>query len=183
MRARSVTAAAGVMFDQGTGPPLIVIPGVQGRWEWMRPALRELRKHCAHGFLHPVRRLRVGSAIRSDRSGSTTMSAQLDAVFLTAGIEQRRALRRLVRRLHRAPLRRDAPEPCHGPDPGVVARSGVGAQRTAAIVPGAPMAVSSALRRDRTDAGVAGDSGRIRYLGGAAGVLACSTPGESSRRR
>lgn len=27
------------MFDRGTGPPLVVIPGVQGRWEWMSPAL------------------------------------------------------------------------------------------------------------------------------------------------
>lgn len=34
------------MFDAGNGPPLIVIPGVQGRWEWMKPALRELQKRC-----------------------------------------------------------------------------------------------------------------------------------------
>ena len=34
------------MFDAGHGSPLIVIPGVQGRWEWMRPALRELQKRC-----------------------------------------------------------------------------------------------------------------------------------------
>jgi pimeloyl-ACP methyl ester carboxylesterase len=34
------------MFDQGSGPPLIVVPGAQGRWEWMAPALRELRKEC-----------------------------------------------------------------------------------------------------------------------------------------
>ena len=30
------------MFDQGSGSPVVVIPGVQGRWEWMRPALRAL---------------------------------------------------------------------------------------------------------------------------------------------
>jgi pimeloyl-ACP methyl ester carboxylesterase len=34
------------MFDRGSGPPVVVIPGVQGRWEWMRPALRELQKRC-----------------------------------------------------------------------------------------------------------------------------------------
>jgi pimeloyl-ACP methyl ester carboxylesterase len=34
------------MFDQGSGPPLVVIPGVQGRWEWMRPALRALATRC-----------------------------------------------------------------------------------------------------------------------------------------
>jgi pimeloyl-ACP methyl ester carboxylesterase len=30
------------IFDEGSGPPIVVIPGVQGRWEWMRPALRAL---------------------------------------------------------------------------------------------------------------------------------------------
>jgi hypothetical protein len=29
-------------FDQWTGPLVIVIPGVQGRWEWMRPAVEAL---------------------------------------------------------------------------------------------------------------------------------------------
>jgi 3-oxoadipate enol-lactonase len=34
------------MFDHGSGSPLVVIPGVQGRWEWMRPALDALaRRH------------------------------------------------------------------------------------------------------------------------------------------
>ena len=34
------------MFDRGSGPPVIVIPGVQGRWEWMEPALRVLSTTC-----------------------------------------------------------------------------------------------------------------------------------------
>ena len=34
------------MFDKGSGPPLIVIPGVQGRWEWMQPALLRLARQC-----------------------------------------------------------------------------------------------------------------------------------------
>lgn len=34
------------MFDRGSGPPVIVIPGVQGRWEWMRPALEALSQSC-----------------------------------------------------------------------------------------------------------------------------------------
>jgi 3-oxoadipate enol-lactonase len=34
------------MFDKGTGPPLVVIPGVQGRWEWMAPALEALAAQC-----------------------------------------------------------------------------------------------------------------------------------------
>ena len=34
------------MFDRGSGAPLVVIPGVQGRWEWMKPALDALAAHC-----------------------------------------------------------------------------------------------------------------------------------------
>jgi 3-oxoadipate enol-lactonase len=34
------------MFDEGSGPPLLVIPGIQGRWEWMQPALRALATQC-----------------------------------------------------------------------------------------------------------------------------------------
>ena len=34
------------VFTRGGGPPLIVIPGIQGRWEWFRPALRALSLHC-----------------------------------------------------------------------------------------------------------------------------------------
>ena len=34
------------MFDRGSGPPLIVVPGVQGRWEWMQPALIALSRSC-----------------------------------------------------------------------------------------------------------------------------------------
>ena len=33
------------MFDKGSGKALIVIPGVQGRWEWMRPALEALSRY------------------------------------------------------------------------------------------------------------------------------------------
>lgn len=29
----------------GSGPPLVLIPGIQGRWQWMRAAVRELAGH------------------------------------------------------------------------------------------------------------------------------------------
>ena len=34
------------MYSSGSGPPLVVVPGIQGRWEWLRPALNELKQHC-----------------------------------------------------------------------------------------------------------------------------------------
>jgi pimeloyl-ACP methyl ester carboxylesterase len=33
------------MFDTGHGTPIVLIPGLQGRWEWMRPAVDALAKH------------------------------------------------------------------------------------------------------------------------------------------
>src|SRR5688572_17130655 len=32
------------MIDVGSGPPLVLIPGIQGRWEWMKPAVDALAK-------------------------------------------------------------------------------------------------------------------------------------------
>lgn len=34
------------IVDVGTGPPLVLIPGIQGRWEWMRPAVDALASYC-----------------------------------------------------------------------------------------------------------------------------------------
>lgn len=33
------------MIDIGKGSPIVLIPGLQGRWEWMRPAVEALAKH------------------------------------------------------------------------------------------------------------------------------------------
>jgi pimeloyl-ACP methyl ester carboxylesterase len=33
------------MIDRGTGTPIVLIPGLQGRWEWMRPAVDALSRH------------------------------------------------------------------------------------------------------------------------------------------
>lgn len=33
------------MIDRGDGIPIVLIPGIQGRWEWMRPAVMALSRH------------------------------------------------------------------------------------------------------------------------------------------
>jgi 3-oxoadipate enol-lactonase len=33
------------MIDRGKGTPIVLIPGLQGRWEWMRPTVDALAKH------------------------------------------------------------------------------------------------------------------------------------------
>lgn len=34
------------MIDVGSGSPIVMIPGIQGRWEWMTPAIAEVSKRC-----------------------------------------------------------------------------------------------------------------------------------------
>jgi pimeloyl-ACP methyl ester carboxylesterase len=34
------------IIDVGSGTPVVLIPGIQGRWEWMRPAVDVLSKYC-----------------------------------------------------------------------------------------------------------------------------------------
>ena len=34
------------VIDRGTGTPVVLVPGIQGRWEWMQPAVDALSRHC-----------------------------------------------------------------------------------------------------------------------------------------
>lgn len=34
------------VIDRGSGTPVVIIPGIQGRWEWMLPAVEALSAHC-----------------------------------------------------------------------------------------------------------------------------------------
>jgi pimeloyl-ACP methyl ester carboxylesterase len=34
------------LVDLGSGPPLVIVPGIQGRWEWMKPAIDALAAGC-----------------------------------------------------------------------------------------------------------------------------------------
>jgi pimeloyl-ACP methyl ester carboxylesterase len=34
------------IVDRGTGAPVVVIPGIQGRWEWMKPGIDALAHRC-----------------------------------------------------------------------------------------------------------------------------------------
>ena len=33
------------IIDCGSGAPVVLIPGVQGRWEWMKPGVEALARH------------------------------------------------------------------------------------------------------------------------------------------
>jgi pimeloyl-ACP methyl ester carboxylesterase len=34
------------VHDVGSGPPVVVVPGIQGRWEWMMPGIEALAARC-----------------------------------------------------------------------------------------------------------------------------------------
>jgi 3-oxoadipate enol-lactonase len=75
------------MFDSGHGPPLVVVPGVQGRWEWMMPALEALSARCrtvSYSLCGDF-----GSGRRIDPEiGFENYLHQLDAVLDEAGLDR-----------------------------------------------------------------------------------------------
>jgi 3-oxoadipate enol-lactonase len=74
-------------FDQGTGPPLVVIPGIQGRWQWFAPGLRELARSCR--TISYTLCGDFGSSRKYDRAlGFENYLRQLDEVFDRAGLER-----------------------------------------------------------------------------------------------
>lgn len=75
------------MFDQGSGPPLVIVQGLHGRWEWMQPALMELSKRCrtiAYSLCGDFGSgMRVDPELRFDN-----YVRQLDAVLDGAGVKR-----------------------------------------------------------------------------------------------
>jgi 3-oxoadipate enol-lactonase len=65
------------MFDRGSGVPLIVIPGVQGRWEWMTPAVEALSRRCRT----------VSYSLAPARTFGDLL-AQLDGILEARGLSQ-----------------------------------------------------------------------------------------------
>jgi pimeloyl-ACP methyl ester carboxylesterase len=75
------------MYDRGRGPALVLVPGIQGRWEWMRPALRTLSKHfrtISYSLSGDI-----GSRAKMDRSrGFDTFVDQVDSVAKRCRIDR-----------------------------------------------------------------------------------------------
>ena len=75
------------MFDAGSGPPIVVIPGLQGRWEWSRLALARLARRCrtlSYSLCGDI-----GSHQQPDEClGFDNYIRQLDAVLDAAGLER-----------------------------------------------------------------------------------------------
>jgi pimeloyl-ACP methyl ester carboxylesterase len=74
-------------FDRGTGTAVVVVPGIQGRWEWMRPALDALATHyrtVSYSLCGDP-----GSGSRIDpQLGFDSFVRQLDAVLDRASLDR-----------------------------------------------------------------------------------------------
>jgi 3-oxoadipate enol-lactonase len=73
------------MIIRGDGPPLVLVPGIQGRWEWMAPAVRALARgaRVVTGSLCGDR----GSACRFDpRDGFENFTRQIGEWLDQAGV-------------------------------------------------------------------------------------------------
>lgn len=76
-----------MIYDKGSGPPVIVIPGVQGRWEWMRSALEAMSTRCraiSYSLAGDF-----GSGQKLDPAlGFENYVQQLDAIFDRTGLDR-----------------------------------------------------------------------------------------------
>lgn len=75
------------MFDAGSGPPLIVVQPLQGRWEWTAPLLRELSRRTR--VVSYSLRGDIGSGARmSEVGGIDEFVTQLRDVMDQAGLDR-----------------------------------------------------------------------------------------------
>ena len=73
------------MFDEGSGPALVLIQPLQGRWEWMRPSLVALSKYAR--VISYSLRGDIGSGARAKASdGFDAYTRQLEEVMEKAGV-------------------------------------------------------------------------------------------------
>jgi 3-oxoadipate enol-lactonase len=79
------------MIVRGSGVPLVLVPGIQGRWEWMQPAVEALARRCL--VVTYSLDERVGAAGRrrrlspvEPRAGIAPYVDQLDRVLDAAGL-------------------------------------------------------------------------------------------------
>src|SRR5512138_2467257 len=64
------------IIDRGSGPAVVLVPGIQGRWEWMRPTVDALAARCR------LITFSLGPATRVDDT-----IRQVDAALDQAGLD------------------------------------------------------------------------------------------------
>jgi len=75
------------IVDVGSGPPLVMIPGIQGRWEWMKPAVDALARRCRVISFSLADEPSSGGRF-DEKNGFASYVAQVAEAMDQAGIEQ-----------------------------------------------------------------------------------------------
>ena len=73
------------IIDRGAGPALVLIPGIQGRWEYIGPVVDALASAFRVITFRALRRAGVRSRVRRAREGSITMWSRCAARWIDAG--------------------------------------------------------------------------------------------------
>ena len=74
------------MIDRGTGTPVVIMPGIQGRWEWLEPAVDALASRCRVVTFSLCDEPTSGFPFDPSR-GIENYLDQLDAAFDRAGLD------------------------------------------------------------------------------------------------
>lgn len=73
------------MIDLGHGPPLVLVPGLQARWEWMRPTVLALARHF-RVLAFTLAGERTSGHAFDPRLGFDNFVVQIDRVLEEAGV-------------------------------------------------------------------------------------------------
>jgi len=73
------------MIDLGTGTPLVLVPGIQGRWEWMRPTVEALATHF-RVLSFSLAGERTSGHVFDPALGFDNFIVQVDRVLAEAGV-------------------------------------------------------------------------------------------------
>jgi 3-oxoadipate enol-lactonase len=74
------------VIDRGTGTPVVLMPGIQGRWEWMAPTVDALAERCRVVSFSLCDEPTSGFSYEPDR-GIDNYIAQIDEALDRAGLD------------------------------------------------------------------------------------------------
>ena len=91
MSKRSATAEAPAyemnIHVAGSGPPLVIVPGIQGRWEWMRPGVDALSQHY-RVITFSLADEPTSGAYFDERRGFSSYVDQVENAMATLGLSE-----------------------------------------------------------------------------------------------
>jgi len=74
------------IIDRGSGTPVVLVPGIQGRWEWMQPAVDALATRCRVITFSLADEPTCGAAF-DERAGFDCYVQQIGDALDTAGVQ------------------------------------------------------------------------------------------------